>query len=125
MAEPREHSRRRCPCNICLPAIAETDTEPGACSYSAQRHDCIQIELKHNPIPSPMKTKIALGAIAMSIASFTAPALPKNPAAEEAGKKIFAAFQHSAFMEYNSMVPSLTDLYQMMEANASFYGSNL
>lgn len=72
-----------------------------------------------------MKTKIALGAIAMSIASFTAPASPKNPAAEEAGKKIFAAFQHSAFMEYNSMVPTLTELYQVMDANASFYGANL
>ncbi|MEJ1240629.1 hypothetical protein WBG78_20970 [Chryseolinea sp. T2] len=72
-----------------------------------------------------MKTKIALGAIAMSIASFSASAFPKNPTAEEAGKKIFAAFQHSAFMEYNSMVPTLTDLYQVMEANASFYGANL
>jgi len=72
-----------------------------------------------------MKTKLALGAIAMSIASFAAPTDTKNPAAEEAGKKIFTAFQHSAFMEYNSLVPTLNELYKVMDANASFYGSNL
>ena len=72
-----------------------------------------------------MKTKIALGAIAMSIASFTATANTKNPAAEQAGKKIFTAFQHTAFMEYNSLVPSLAELLQVMDANASFYGAYL
>ena len=72
-----------------------------------------------------MKTKIALGAIAMSIASFTVTANTKNPAAEQAGKKIFTAFQHSAFMEYNSLVPSLPELLQVMDANASFYGAYL
>lgn len=72
-----------------------------------------------------MKTKIALSALAMSIASFSASAHITNPAAEEAGKKIFAAFQHTAFMEYNSLVPTLTELYQVMDANASFYGSHL
>ena len=72
-----------------------------------------------------MKTKIALGAIAMSIASFTASAYTKNPAAEQVGKKIFTAFQHSAYMEYNSMVPTLTDLYRVMDAHAAFYGAYL
>ena len=71
-----------------------------------------------------MKTKIALGAMAMTIASF-ASAHVKNPAAEQAGKKIFAAFQHSAFMEYNSLVPTLPQLIQVMDANASFYGTYL
>ncbi|HTF17564.1 MAG TPA: hypothetical protein VK658_05795 [Chryseolinea sp.] len=72
-----------------------------------------------------MKTKIALGAIALSIASFTASANTKNPAAEQAGKKIFAAFQHSAYREYNSLVPSLSELLQVMDAHASFYGAYL
>jgi hypothetical protein len=72
-----------------------------------------------------MKTKIALGAIAMSIASFSVTANSKNPAAEQAGKKIFTAFQHSAFMEYNALVPSLPELLQVMDANASFYGAYL
>lgn len=72
-----------------------------------------------------MKTKIALGAIAMSIASFTVSANTRNPAAEQAGKKIFTAFQHSAFMEYNSLVPSLPELLELMDANASFYGAYL
>ena len=71
-----------------------------------------------------MKTKIALGAMAMTVASF-ASAHVKNPAAEQAGKKIFAAFQHSAFMEYQSLVPSLPQLMQIMDEHASFYGTNL
>ena len=72
-----------------------------------------------------MNTKIALSAIAMSVASFTASADTKNPAAEQAGKKIFTAFQHNAYMEYNSLVPTLSDLYQVMDAHAAFYGANL
>ena len=72
-----------------------------------------------------MKTKIALGAIALSIASFTVCANTKNPAAEQAGKKIFTAFQHNAFVEYNSLVPSLPELMEVMDANASFYGAYL
>jgi len=72
-----------------------------------------------------MNTKIALSAIAMSVASFTASADTKNPAAEQAGKKIFTAFQHNAYMEYNSLVPTLSDLYQVMDAHAAFYGAYL
>lgn len=72
-----------------------------------------------------MKTKLAVGAIALSIASFTSIANTKNPAAEQAGKKIFAAFQHSAFMEYNSLVPTLNELLHVMESNAPFYGAYL
>lgn len=72
-----------------------------------------------------MKTKIALSAIAMSIASFAASADIKNPATEHAGKKIFTAFQHAAFMEYNALIPSLEQLNHIMDAHAEFYGAYL
>jgi hypothetical protein len=72
-----------------------------------------------------MKTKIALGAIAMSIASFSLSANAGNPAAEQAGKKIFTAFQQSAFTEYTSLVPTLQQLQQVMDQHASFYGPYL
>lgn len=62
--------------------------------------------------------------MAMTIASF-ATADIKNPSTEQAGKKIFTAFQHRAFMEYNTLVPTLTQLLQVMDANASFYGPYL
>lgn len=72
-----------------------------------------------------MKTKIALGALAMSIASFTVSADSRNPVTEQAGQRILSAFQHSAFMEYNALVPTLAQLYHVMDAHASFYGANL
>lgn len=72
-----------------------------------------------------MKTKIALTAIAMSIASFSVSADIKNPAADQAGKKIFTAFQHAAFMEYNALIPSLEQLNHVMDAHAKFYGAYL
>ena len=72
-----------------------------------------------------MKTKIALGAIAMSVASFTGSAHTTNPTDEQAGKKIFSAFQHNAFVEYNSLLPTLPELLHVMDANASFYGAYL
>ena len=72
-----------------------------------------------------MNTKIALGAIAMTVASLTGNASTTNPLDEQAGKKIFAAFQHNAFMEYNSLVPTLPELLHVMDANASFYGAYL
>jgi hypothetical protein len=68
-----------------------------------------------------MKTKIALGAMAMTVATF-ASAHIKNDAAEQAGKKIFAAFQHSTYREYNSFVPTLPQLLQLMDEHGSFYG---
>jgi len=71
-----------------------------------------------------MKTKIALGTVAMTVASF-ASAHARHPVAEQAGKKIFAAFQHSAFREYKSLVPTLSQLMQLMDEHAAFYGDHL
>lgn len=72
-----------------------------------------------------MKTKTTLGAIALSIASFTGTAHDNHPGAEQTGRKIFTAFQHNAFMEYNSFIPTLPQLLQVMDDHPTFYGAYL
>lgn len=72
-----------------------------------------------------MKTQILISTIALFMTSLSVPASSLGNQVEQTGKKILSAFKHESFTEYAQWTPTLEQFHQMMNQNASVYGSFL
>lgn len=71
-----------------------------------------------------MKSFTILTVVSMLTTSFSNNVSVTN-SLEETGSHVISALKHASVEEYNSMLPTLTEFYEIMDYNKGVYGTNL